>query len=154
MVQLSQLYVTTGKTIALTILTFVCKVMSLLFNSLSRVVNPLEYSNWSLWLMTQPLGWYLVNFRDVPRQQELSSRPLFDQQENRGRPWSRKHNLVSCLRSHGPGSTEPLPGALRVPGSPSPDKGSKAGKPDASSTMGHCFRCLAHNASFFLPITL
>ena len=38
MVQLSQLYMTTGKTIALTIQTFVGKVLSLLFNYLSRFV--------------------------------------------------------------------------------------------------------------------
>ena len=38
MVQLSYLYVSTGKTIALTIQTFVSKVMSLLFNTLSRFV--------------------------------------------------------------------------------------------------------------------
>ena len=38
MVQLSQLYMTTGKIIALTIWTFVCKAMSLLFNLLSRFV--------------------------------------------------------------------------------------------------------------------
>ena len=38
MVQLSHLYVTTGKTIALTRWTFVCKVISLLFNMLSRLV--------------------------------------------------------------------------------------------------------------------
>ena len=38
MVQLSHPYITTGKTIALTIQTFVSKVMSLLFNMLSRFV--------------------------------------------------------------------------------------------------------------------
>ena len=38
MVQLSHLYMTTGKTIALTIQSFVGKVMSLLFNTLSRFV--------------------------------------------------------------------------------------------------------------------
>ena len=38
MVQLSHLYMTTGKTTALTIWTFVSKVMSLLFNALSRFV--------------------------------------------------------------------------------------------------------------------
>ena len=38
MVQLSHLYVTTGKTTALTIWTFVGKVMYLLFNMLSRFV--------------------------------------------------------------------------------------------------------------------
>ena len=37
-VQLSHPYMTTGKTIALTIQTFVGKVMSLLFNMLSRLV--------------------------------------------------------------------------------------------------------------------
>ena len=41
MVQLSQLYVTNGKTIALTMWTFVSKVMSLLFNILCRFVIPL-----------------------------------------------------------------------------------------------------------------
>ena len=38
MVQLSHLYMTTGKTIALTIQTFVGKVMFLLFNILSKFV--------------------------------------------------------------------------------------------------------------------
>ena len=37
-VQLSHPYMTTGKTIALTLCTFVSKVMSLLFNMLSRLV--------------------------------------------------------------------------------------------------------------------
>ena len=39
MVQLSHPYVTTGKTIALTRWPFVSKVMSLLFNMLSRLVK-------------------------------------------------------------------------------------------------------------------
>ena len=39
MVQLSQLYITTGKPITLTIRTSVSKVMSLLFNTLSRFVT-------------------------------------------------------------------------------------------------------------------
>ena len=38
MAQLSHLYMTTGKTIALTIQTFVGKVIALLFNMLSRFV--------------------------------------------------------------------------------------------------------------------
>ena len=38
MVQLSHLYMTTGKTIALTMWTFVGKVMSLLFHTLYRLV--------------------------------------------------------------------------------------------------------------------
>ena len=42
MVQLSHLYMTTGKTIALTILTVAGKVMPLLFNMLSRLVMKLR----------------------------------------------------------------------------------------------------------------
>ena len=38
MILLSHLYMTTGKTIALAISTFISKVMSLLFNMLSRFV--------------------------------------------------------------------------------------------------------------------
>ena len=38
MVQLSHLNMTTGKTIALTLQDFVCKVMTLLYNMLSRFV--------------------------------------------------------------------------------------------------------------------
>ena len=38
MVQLSHLYMTTGKTIALTVWTSVSKVMSMLFNTVSRFV--------------------------------------------------------------------------------------------------------------------
>ena len=38
MVQLSHMYLTTGKTIALTIQTFIGKVIALLFNMLSRLV--------------------------------------------------------------------------------------------------------------------
>ena len=55
MVQLSHLYMTTRKTIALTIQTFVGKVTSLLFNTLSRFViaflsrskTPTSYPGWS-----------------------------------------------------------------------------------------------------------
>ena len=43
MVQLSHLYMTTGKTIALTIWTFVSKVMSLLFNMLSQSESTLSH---------------------------------------------------------------------------------------------------------------
>ena len=54
-VQLSHSYMTTGKTIALTRLTFVGKVMSLLFNMLSRlVITFLPRSKWLLisWLQS------------------------------------------------------------------------------------------------------
>ena len=39
MVQLSHVYMTTGKTVALTIWAFIGKVMSLLFNTVSRFVT-------------------------------------------------------------------------------------------------------------------
>ena len=51
-VQLSHLYMTTGKTIALTRWTFVGKVMSLLFNMLSRLL----ITSWSLLEFEQILG--------------------------------------------------------------------------------------------------
>ena len=50
MTQLTHLYITTGKTIVLTLQTFVSKVMALLFNMLSSFVigegsgTPLQYS--------------------------------------------------------------------------------------------------------------
>ena len=46
MVQLSHLYMTIGKTIALTIQTFIGKVMSLVFNTLSRFV--ITFLPWSI----------------------------------------------------------------------------------------------------------
>ena len=57
MVQLSHPYMTTGKTIALTRRTFVSKVMSLLFNMLSRLVIAfLPRSKWLLisWPQSPP----------------------------------------------------------------------------------------------------
>ena len=51
MVQLSHPYMTTGKTIALTVWTFVGKMMSLLFNMLSRFVIdfPPRRTPWTVW---------------------------------------------------------------------------------------------------------
>ena len=59
MVQLSHPYVTTGKTIALTRQTFVDKLMSLLFNMLSRLV--IAFPSWSKpllisWLQSPSAG--------------------------------------------------------------------------------------------------
>ena len=45
-IQLSHPYMTTGKTIALTRWTFVGKIMSLLFNMLSRLVHPKGDQSW------------------------------------------------------------------------------------------------------------
>ena len=45
MVQLSQVYMTTGKTIALTIWTFVGRVIFLLFNTLSSVMGDAIQNN-------------------------------------------------------------------------------------------------------------
>ena len=63
MIQLSHPYITTGKTIALTRLTFVGKVMSLLFNMLSRLVRASLIAQlvknlpamWEAWVLS--LGW-------------------------------------------------------------------------------------------------
>ena len=58
MVQLSHSYVTTGKIIALIIRTFVGKIMSLLFNMLSRlVINFLPRNKCLLisWLQSPPV---------------------------------------------------------------------------------------------------
>ena len=57
MVQLPYPYMTTGKTIALIIWTFVCKVISLLLNTLSRVVIvflPRKKHLWISWLRSLP----------------------------------------------------------------------------------------------------
>ena len=57
MVQLSHLYMTTGKSIALTLWTFVSKVMPLLFNMLSRFVIaflPRSTGLLILWLQSLP----------------------------------------------------------------------------------------------------
>ena len=58
MVQLSNSYMTTGKTIALTRCTFVGKVMSLLLNTLSRLVIPFLPRSKRLlisWLQSPPI---------------------------------------------------------------------------------------------------
>ena len=57
MVQLSHPYMTTGKTVVLTIWTFVNKVMSPLFNTLSRfviAVLPRSKHLFILWLQSPP----------------------------------------------------------------------------------------------------
>ena len=59
MVQLSHPCMTTGKTIALTRRTFVSKVMSLLFNILSRLVHGI--------LKTRILKWFSIPFSSGPR---------------------------------------------------------------------------------------
>ena len=59
-IQLSHPYMTTGKTIALTRWTFVCKVMSLLFNVLSRLV--ITFLPRSKHLL---ISWLLVSFSSL-----------------------------------------------------------------------------------------
>ena len=53
MVQLAQPYITTGKTIALTVQIFVGKVISLLFDMLSRFAFFQELASWLLWWMVK-----------------------------------------------------------------------------------------------------
>ena len=61
-VQLSYLYLTTGKTIALTSQTFVGKVMSLVFNMLSRLA--IAFVSRSKCLLILWLQWYHANGRE------------------------------------------------------------------------------------------
>ena len=58
--QLSHSYMTTGKTIDLTRQTFVCKVMSLLFNILSRLAFPFSRVSF------QPRDWTQVSWEKNP----------------------------------------------------------------------------------------
>jgi len=78
MVQLSHPYITTGKTIALTIQTFVSKTMSLLFNTLFRfiIVNVklyLSIFNWKIIALQYCIGfchtsiWISLTFYFVPK---------------------------------------------------------------------------------------
>ena len=60
MVQFSQLYMATGKTIALTIRTFVGKVMPLLFNTLSTFVIAFLPRNNHLLFSWCLISWYLL----------------------------------------------------------------------------------------------
>ena len=94
-VQLSHLYITTGKIIALTMHTFVGKVMSLLFNSLSRFV--IAFLPRSMVLHTQlsptlcdtmhcsPPDSSVLGF---PRQEYWSGYPFLS-------PWDQ--TIVSCI---------------------------------------------------------
>ena len=73
-VQLSYLYMTTGKTIALTIQTFVDKVISLLFNMVSRfVIVFLPRRNCLLISWLQSLSSVILSLR----KESLSLFPLF-----------------------------------------------------------------------------
>ena len=66
MVQLSHLYITTGKTIGLTIPTFAGKVMSPLFNTLSRFLNFIPQLNGNC-------SWYKTFFRQIGRKKRIKS---------------------------------------------------------------------------------
>ena len=63
MVQLSHLYMTSGKAIALIIWTFVGKVMSLLFNTLSKVVIAFlpRSKNLAFTILVKTEVWHMVN---------------------------------------------------------------------------------------------
>ena len=73
MIQLSHLYMTTGKTIALTMWIFISKVIPLLFNTLSRfVIAFLPKSNSLFHGCSHHLQWFWS-----PRKWSLSLFPLF-----------------------------------------------------------------------------
>ena len=64
--QLSHLYLTTGKTIALSIWTFVSKVISLLFNTLSRfVIALLPSSKYLLILWMQSWSAVILELKKI-----------------------------------------------------------------------------------------
>ena len=63
MVKLSHPYMTTGKTIALTIQTFVGKVMSLLFNTLGLYLESIRQERWG-WKRLQGWGSCLIRTLD------------------------------------------------------------------------------------------
>ena len=71
-VQLSHAYMTTGKTIVLTIWIFVGKVMSLLFNMLSRLVIAFLPKSKHLFISFHHLQWFWS-----PRKYSLSLFPVF-----------------------------------------------------------------------------
>ena len=107
MVQLSHPYLTTGKTIALTIWTFVGKMMSLLFNMLSRSV----IAFWSLGISENP-----IKVIDLPS----ICRPL--QATSWGENQAENLDLVPplCCRVGATGGRGVMPHGLRVSGSFSP----------------------------------
>ena len=74
MVQLSHLYMTTGKTTALTMWTFVDKVISLLFNTLSRLIISLLQRSKSFNFMAAVT---ICSDFWSPRKKSLSLFPLF-----------------------------------------------------------------------------
>ena len=66
MIQISHWYMSPGKTVALTIWTFVSKVMSLLFNMLSRfVITFLPRSKHLLILELQPLSAVILELKKI-----------------------------------------------------------------------------------------
>ena len=68
MVPLSDLYMTTGRTIALTIWIFVGEVISLLFNALSRFATEKEVATYS-----SILAWKIPWMEEPGRLQSLGS---------------------------------------------------------------------------------
>ena len=88
-VQLSHPYMTTGKTIALTIQTFLGKVMSLLFNMLSRFVEVKGWVRWNVHQLSSAVGWGLLSrgagFLVFPTRHRLeqSSHKLFQSPEQK-----------------------------------------------------------------------
>ena len=118
MVRLSYPYMTTGKTIALTIQTFVVKVMSLLFNTLPRFVI-------AFLLRSKPAVEWGQAQQDAEEpawpgrircEHVLSPCPLSHlfsllQHALRGEQWS--HEMIREIKATGPASGKPAPTFLR-----------------------------------------
>ena len=82
MVQLSHLYMTTGKTIALTRQTFVGKVMPLLFNTLSRFV--ITFLQKAIILPKESLKYFIISIRQEAGRQGRGSKTVRNYREPLG----------------------------------------------------------------------
>ena len=99
MIQLTHLYITTGETIVLTLQTFVSKVMSLLFNMVSRFVMVFPEGSAVKNLLCSTLRRYGFNpwVRKMPWRRAGQPTPVFSCGESPGQrslvglgPWGHK----------------------------------------------------------------
>ena len=98
MVQLLYLHMTIGKTIALTVRTFVGKLMSLLFNMLSRFVSFFSKKHHLLISWLQSLSAMILELKKIKSFTASTFSPFY-------LPWSdetRCHNLSFCMLTFKP----------------------------------------------------
>ena len=88
MIQLSHPYMTTGKTIALTRWTFVGKVMSLLFNMLSRLAQTVKRLSTMQETRVRSLGW------EDPLEKEMA---IYSRTIAWKIPWTEEHGRLQSM---------------------------------------------------------